>query len=208
MSFIRIAILTLCLFFMLTTLPFALVWLIRKLVGAMKDVRHLPVRVIPLFATLAFLIVPSALTQLDGAQIGSLNLWTSGIFLGTLLFRCCRSWAWCLYCSCKAGDHRGVRIHSLLVSSACCVVAGSSCLGISWPCASGRELAFTRQRSEAQERIESRKTLAASRGKDARVAAAGANLRRTIHARIFFQSSGEVGQPSRFVHSPFCVEYQ
>jgi len=125
MSFIRIAILTLCLFFMLTTLPFALVWLIRKLVGAMKDVRHLPVRVIPLFATLAFLIVPICFTQLDGAQIGSLNLWTSGIFLGTLLFPLLSILGLVLVLLVpKPEIHRGVRIHSLLVSSACCVVAG------------------------------------------------------------------------------------
>src|SRR5467141_438450 len=52
MPFVRIAILTPCLFLMLTTLPFALIWLFRKLIGAMKEVRHLRVRAVPLFATL------------------------------------------------------------------------------------------------------------------------------------------------------------
>ena len=40
------------------------------------------------------------------------------------------------------------------------------------------------------------------------MATEGVNLRRTIHAKIFFQSSGVVGQPSCFVHSPFTVVYQ
>jgi CubicO group peptidase (beta-lactamase class C family) len=125
MPFVRIAILALCLFLMLTTVPFAFVWLIRKLVGAMKDVRHLPVRVIPLLATLAFLIVPICFTQLDGAQIGSLNLWTAGIFLGTLLFPLLSILGLVLVLLApKPEIHRGVRIHSLLVSTACCVVAG------------------------------------------------------------------------------------
>ncbi len=49
--FLRIALLSLCLFFLLTTLPYALVWLFMKLIGAMKDVRHLSVRVAPLHET-------------------------------------------------------------------------------------------------------------------------------------------------------------
>src|SRR6266403_5544250 len=47
LPFARIAILTLCSVFMLTTLPFAFVCLIRKFLGAMKEVRHLRVRIVP-----------------------------------------------------------------------------------------------------------------------------------------------------------------
>ena len=125
MPFIRIALLSLCLFFMLTSLPFALVWLFLKLVGAMKDVRHLSVRVTPLLATLAFSIVPVCFLNLNGSQIGSLNLWTAGIFLGTFFFPLLSiiSLVFVLRVP-KDEIHRGVRIHSLLVSSACCVVTG------------------------------------------------------------------------------------
>jgi len=125
MPFIRIALLSLCLFFMLTSLPFALIWLFLKLVGAMKDVRHLSVRVAPLLATLAFSIVPVCFLKLNGSQIGSLNLWTAGIFLGTFFFPLLSiiSLVFVLRVS-KDEIHRGVRIHSLLVSSACCVVTG------------------------------------------------------------------------------------
>jgi hypothetical protein len=122
---VRIAILTVCVFLMLTTLPYAFVWLVRKLVGAMKDVRHLPVRAVPLFATLALLIVPICFIQLSGSQIGSFNLWTAGIFLGTFLFPLLSILGLALVLRVPKDEiHRGVRIHSLLVSSACCLVTG------------------------------------------------------------------------------------
>jgi CubicO group peptidase (beta-lactamase class C family) len=125
MPFIRIALLSLCLFFMLTSLPFALIWLFLKLVGAMKDVRHLSVRVAPLLATLAFSIVPVCFLNLNGSQIGSLNLWTVGIFLGTFFFPLLSIIGLVLVLRVPKDEiHRGVRIHSLLVSSACCVVTG------------------------------------------------------------------------------------
>ena len=122
---IRIALLSLCLFFMLTSLPYALVWLFLKLVGAMKDVRHLSVRAVPLFAALSLLIVPLCLMKLSGAQIGSFNLWTVGIFLGTFLFPILSVIGFILALRVPNDEiHRGVRIHSLLVSSACCVITG------------------------------------------------------------------------------------
>jgi CubicO group peptidase (beta-lactamase class C family) len=125
MPFLRIAILALCLFLMLTSLPFALVWLVRKLFGAMKDVRHLAVRVVPLLATLAFLIVPVCVTQLNGPQIVTFNGRTAGIFLGTFLFPLLSIVGFVLVLRVPKDEiHRGVRIHSLLVSSTCCVLTG------------------------------------------------------------------------------------
>jgi hypothetical protein len=125
LPFFRIVILTLCLFLMLTTLPFALVWLFLKLIGTMKEVRHLAVRAVPLFATLAFLVIPLCFMRLDGSQIGSFNLWTAGIFLGTLFFPLLSIVGLVLALRVpKEEIHRAVRIHSLLVSSACCVLTG------------------------------------------------------------------------------------
>ena len=122
---IRIALLSLCLFFMVSSLPYALIWLFLKLVGAMKDVRHLSVRVVPLLATLSLLIVPFCLMRLSGAQIGSCNPWTAGIFLGTLFFPFLSILGLVVVLRVpKEEIHRGVRIHSLLVSSACCVLTG------------------------------------------------------------------------------------
>ena len=125
LPFIRITVLALCLLFMLSCLPYALVWLFLKLVGAMKEVRHLSVRVVPLLAALALLIVPLCLMKLGGAQIGSLNLWTAGIFLGTFFFPLLSILGLFLVLRVpKEEIHRAVRIYSLLVSSACCVLTG------------------------------------------------------------------------------------
>jgi CubicO group peptidase (beta-lactamase class C family) len=125
LPFIRITLLSLCVFFMLTTLPYALVWLFMKLVGAMKEVRHLPVRVAPLLATLSLLLVLFCVSKLGGAQIGSFNLWTVGVFLGTFFFPILSVAGFVLVLRVpKEEIHRGVRIHSLLVSSACCVLTG------------------------------------------------------------------------------------
>ena len=125
MPLIRIALLVLCVFLMLTSLPFALVWLFLKLVGKMKDVRHLAVRVAPLVATVAFLIVPICFLKLSGPQIGTFNGWTTGIFLGTFSFPLLSIAGLVLVLRVPKDEiHRSVRIHSLLVSSACCVLTG------------------------------------------------------------------------------------
>ena len=125
LPFLRIALLSLSLFFMLTSLPYALVWLFLKLVDAMKDVRHLAVRVVPLSATLTLLIVPLCVMRLGGTQFGSFNIWTVGIFLGTFFFPLLSIAGLVLVLRAPKGEiHRAVRIHSLLVSSACCVLTG------------------------------------------------------------------------------------
>jgi hypothetical protein len=91
----------------------------------MKDVCHLSVRVAPLLATISLLIVPLCLSRLSGAQIGSFNLWTLGIFLGTFFFPVFSIVGFVLVLRVpKEEIHRGVRIHSLLVSSAGCVLTG------------------------------------------------------------------------------------
>jgi hypothetical protein len=125
LPFLRIVVLSLCVFFMLTSLPYALVWLFLKLIGTMKEVRHLNVRVVPLLATVSFLLVPLCLMKLGGLQIGTFNLWTAGIFLGTFFFPLLSVAGLVLVLRVpKEEIHRAVRIHSLLVSSACCVLTG------------------------------------------------------------------------------------
>jgi CubicO group peptidase (beta-lactamase class C family) len=125
LPFLRIALLSLCLFFMLTSLPYALFWLFLKLIGAMKDVRHLPVRIVPLSATLTLLIVALCTMRLGGIQLGSFNVWTVGVFLGTFFFPLPSIAGLVLaFRVPKEEIHRAVRIHSLLVSSACCVLTG------------------------------------------------------------------------------------
>jgi len=125
LPFLRITLLSLCFFLMLTTLPYALVWIFMKLVGMMKEAHHLSVRVLPLLATVSFLSVLVCVSKLSGSQIGSFNLWTLGVFLGTFLFPILSVAGFVLALrAVKEEIHRGVRIHSLLVSSACCVLTG------------------------------------------------------------------------------------
>jgi len=125
LPYLRIAVLALCLFFMLTALPFALYWIVWKLAGKMKDVQHLNVRVYPLLASLTFLLVPFCFSRLHGPQAGALNLWTASIFLGSFFFPVFSIVGLVRALGVpKSEIHRGVRLHSLLVSGVCCVLTG------------------------------------------------------------------------------------
>ena len=120
----KIALLILCLALMATSLLFAPVWILRKLFGRMKDVRHLWVRAAPVLATLALLAVPYCFTHLNVPQVGAFNAWTAGIFLGTLLFPVLSLAGLLLARAVPKNEiHRAVRFHSLTVSSACCVLS-------------------------------------------------------------------------------------
>jgi CubicO group peptidase (beta-lactamase class C family) len=123
--YIRLALLILALFFMLTTLPFGLIWIFRKLFGKMKGVSHLSVRVVPLLAVISLLLVPVCFSKLDGPRVGAFNLWTAGIFIGTTLFPVLSILGMILALRVPQNEiHRGVRLHSILVSSASCLLTG------------------------------------------------------------------------------------
>jgi CubicO group peptidase (beta-lactamase class C family) len=124
LAYARLALLGLCALSMATSMLFAVVWILWKVLGGMKGVRHLAVRGVPALATLCLLAVPYCFTRLSGTQIGTVNLWTLGIFMGTLLFPLLSLLGLLLARAVpKEEIHNGVRIHSLLVSLACCVVA-------------------------------------------------------------------------------------
>ena len=61
----RLALLVLCVILMATSVLFAIVWVLRKLFGGMKDVQHLAVRAIPLLATLSFFALALCFTKLQ-----------------------------------------------------------------------------------------------------------------------------------------------
>jgi CubicO group peptidase (beta-lactamase class C family) len=123
LAYARLALLGLCALLMATSLLFAPVWILWKIFGGMKGVRHLAVRGVPALATLCLLAVPYCFTRLSGTQIGTVNLWTVGIFLGTSSFPLLSLLGlWLARTVPKEEIHKGVRIHSLLVSLACCVV--------------------------------------------------------------------------------------
>ncbi|HEY2546814.1 MAG TPA: serine hydrolase domain-containing protein [Candidatus Acidoferrum sp.] len=119
----RIAVLTLCVVLMATSVLFAIVWILRKLFGGMKDVQHLAVRAIPFLATLSLGALVFCFTKLGGADTGRLTLWTAGIFVMSLLFPLLSVIGLILVGGVpKTEIHSGVRIHSLLVALACCVM--------------------------------------------------------------------------------------
>lgn len=122
--YLRLCLLVLCGVLMVSSLLFAVVWIVAKLIGKMKDVKHLAVRVVPLLAILAFLCIPLSASGLNGSSIGDVNLPTIGIFLGTTLFLVLSLLGVVLALRVPKSEIRaGVRVHSLLVSLACCFVA-------------------------------------------------------------------------------------
>ncbi len=123
-TYMRIALLALSVVLMATSLLFAVVWVLRKLFGRMKDVQHLPVRVIPVLATLSFLALVFCFTRLGGADSGKLTGWTAGIFILSLLFPLLSLYGLFLAVRVPRNEiHNSTRIHSLLVALACCIVA-------------------------------------------------------------------------------------
>jgi CubicO group peptidase (beta-lactamase class C family) len=120
----RIALLVLCGLAMLSSLAFAAIWVVRKLIGRMRDVRHLAVRAVPLLAVLSLVAIPFCFNALHGSAIGTANVFTVGIFLATSAFAVLSLLGLVLALRVpKAEIHPAVRVHSLLVSLACCVVA-------------------------------------------------------------------------------------
>jgi len=123
-TYMRIALLALCVALMATSLLFAVVWVLRRLFGRMKNVQHLSVRVIPVLATLSFLALVFCFTRLGGADSGKLSGWTAGIFALSLLFPLLSLYGLFLAVRVPRNEiHNGTRIHSLLVALACCIVA-------------------------------------------------------------------------------------
>jgi CubicO group peptidase (beta-lactamase class C family) len=123
--FTKIALLLLCAFLMATSLLFALIWVPRKLFGGMQGVGHLWVRATPVLASLSLAAVILCVTQFGGTHIGTFNVWSAGVFLGTLLFPLFSLAGLILALLVPESEiHRAVRIHSLLVSGACCLLSG------------------------------------------------------------------------------------
>lgn len=120
----RIALLILCVALLLTSLAFAIIWILRKLFGGLKDSKHLSVRIVPLLATLCLMTLAFCFTKLGGADTGQLTLWTGGLFILSILFPLLSLYGLWLAIRVPKGEiNAATRIHSLLVSLACCTLA-------------------------------------------------------------------------------------
>ena len=112
---------------MLSVLVFAAVWMIRKAIGEMKDVRHYSVRVLPLLATLALLgLVIAGLVGIKDpfARLGAVTVWSATLFVLTTAFPLLafagvfEAWRWR-----NDGGNRVVWWHSLATSLVLSIVA-------------------------------------------------------------------------------------
>lgn len=122
--YVRIALLATSLALMASALLFAVVWVLRWLFRRMKGVPHVRVRAVPLLATLSFAGVIFCAMQLGGPEFGTQNPWTLSIFLFSILFPLLSVTGLVLAVRVPREEiHGGVRIHSLLVSLACCCVS-------------------------------------------------------------------------------------
>ena len=118
----RLAILIASAIVMASSLLFAVLWGLLWLFRRMKDVKHLRVRVVPLLAVFCLLAVLFCFTKVTN-DIGVFNFWSFSVFAGTILFALLSLVGLALAVSVPMEEiHKGVRIHSLLVSSACCIV--------------------------------------------------------------------------------------
>lgn len=124
-TWLRIVVVVLSLILLASSLLFGLVWVLRKLFGGLKEVQHLSVRAFPLLATVCFVVFVICCTKFGGLDSGVLNLWTAGIFLLSILFPLLALSSLLLALRVPKSEIAfSVRIHSLLVALACCVLAG------------------------------------------------------------------------------------
>ena len=105
---------------MLSSVVFALVWLVRILARRMKGVKHWSLRILPLAASVSFVLMVASLVNIQPLSLGVANPRTVGFFLFSLLFallsiaamlQAMRSYKW--------NVNRWMRWHSTSVAAAC-----------------------------------------------------------------------------------------
>jgi len=124
--FTRLALLSASAVVMATALPYALFWgallLLARFIKKLKGVKHVRVRAVPFFSVLSLLVVVFAFTKATN-EIGAFNFWSFLIFVASIAFALLSLVGLALAVSVpRAEIHNWVRIHSLLVSMACCIV--------------------------------------------------------------------------------------
>lgn len=101
---------------------YAVVWILLWLFRRLKNVKHLPVRTVPFFASLTLLISFSSAAK-SADSLGAFGLWSVLFFVGTILFAVLSLCGlWLAVRVPREEIHPAIRIHSLLVSLACCTL--------------------------------------------------------------------------------------
>jgi hypothetical protein len=109
-----------------TALPYALFWgswlLLARFFKGIRRLKHVRVRAVPFFAVLTLLLVVFAFSKAT-SDIGTFNFWSFLIFVGTIAFALLSLAGLALAVGVPRAElHKWARIHSLLVSTACCIV--------------------------------------------------------------------------------------
>jgi CubicO group peptidase (beta-lactamase class C family) len=122
--FTKLVLLGACAAVMGSSLLFAAAWAFLWVFGELMHVKHLRIRLVPLCAVLSILAAVFAFTTAT-ENIGTLSFyfWSVIVWLATLIFALLSLAGLALAVSVPRKEiHSWVRIHSLLVSLACCVV--------------------------------------------------------------------------------------
>ena len=118
----RLAVLVLCGLIFASAVLYAVIWLLMLLFGKLREVKHLAVRVTPFLAILFFCLAFFAGVR-SFSNPRTVNIWSALVFVATVLLPLLSLIGlWLAVRVPRAEIHRGVRIHSLIVSTACCVV--------------------------------------------------------------------------------------
>jgi CubicO group peptidase (beta-lactamase class C family) len=120
--FTRLAILGASLSLMASSLLYAVACGFLWIFGELMGVKHLRVRIVPMIAVYTLVGVAYAFNKAEN-NIGAFNFWSFAVFVGTVAFALLSLASLALAVSVpRKRIHRWVRIHSLLVSLACCIV--------------------------------------------------------------------------------------
>jgi len=118
----RLCVLALCGILLASSLLYAIFWILLWLLRRLKEVKHLRVRVIPFIAVLA-LIISFFCGGKSIDTLGAFGLWSVLFFLGSIAFAALSLVGLYLAVSVPRDEiHPAIRIHSLLVSLAACLL--------------------------------------------------------------------------------------
>jgi len=118
----RLGLLALCGILLASSLLYAIFWILLWLLRRLKEVKHLRVRAVPFYAALT-LILSFFCGGKSIGTLGAFGLWSVLFFLGTTAFAALSLIGLYLAVSVPHDEiHPAIRIHSLLVSLAACLL--------------------------------------------------------------------------------------
>jgi CubicO group peptidase (beta-lactamase class C family) len=120
--FTRLTLLGLSAVLMASSLLYAVACVFLWIFGELIGVKHLRVRIAPMITVLTLLGVAYAFNK-SGNDIGAFNLWSFAVFVGTIAFALLSLVSLALAVTVPRKQiHKAVRVYSLMVSIACCIV--------------------------------------------------------------------------------------